>query len=132
MPGVIDPELMQANELPPVWAPVQWEQSEAELAAEIDRNASANLLLNSDVPEAVLRLLLNETDSQVVYDPPDGYNAEEQGEWDGEIMSFAFLRPMKLEHVQRGRESLEVVYNFGSRGHWRLEIGPERVLIERV
>jgi hypothetical protein len=132
MPGIIDHEVMQANELPPVWAPVQWEQSEAELSVEIDRNASANLLFNSDAPEAVLRLLLNETDSTVAYDPPHGYKPEEQGEWDPEVMTFAFLRPMKLEHIERGRDVLVLLYDFGSRGHWRLEIGPERVLIERV
>lgn len=132
MPGIMDPELMHADELPAVWAPVQWEQSEKEHSTEIDRNASANLLFNSDVPEAVLRLLLNETDSQVVYEPPKGYNPEEQGEWDSEIMTFAFLREIKLRQVIRESDSLVVVYDFGSRGTWRMEISPERMILERV
>ncbi len=132
MPGVIDPETLHVDELPGVWSPVQWEQTREEQAKEIEDQAEASLLRNVDIPETILRLLLNETDIENLYAPPDGYNPEEQGEWDESLITFAFTRPVRLESIKRGRDFLEVVYNFGDRGYWSFEIQPEKVVIQRV
>ena len=132
MPGVIDPETLHVDHLPGVWAPVQWEQTEMERAQEIEAQAAASLLANVDIPEAMLRLLLNETDVEICYEPPEGYNPEEQGEWDENLLTFAFKRPVRLERVERSWNRLTAVYNFGDRGIWAFEIEPERVNIERI
>ncbi len=132
MPGVIIPETLHVDELPGVWSPVQWEQTREEQAQEIEAQAESSLLRNIDIPETILRLLLNETDVENLYAPPQGYDLEEQGEWDPELISFAFVRPVKLESVKRGQDYLEVVYSFGDRGSWSFEIHPEKVVIQRI
>ena len=132
MPGVIDPETLHVDELPGVWSPVQWELTREERAQEVETQAEASLLRNIDIPETILRLLLNETDVELVYAPPDDYDPEEQGEWDPNMLTFAFLRPVKLEAIKRGPDYLEVVYNFADRGRWSFEIQPEKVTIQRI
>lgn len=133
MPSIIDFETMAADELPSIWSPyIPPDLSESDRLAELDRQSAANLIFNSDVPEAVLRLLLNECDVEPAYEPPKGYDPDEQGEWDADIFSLVFTRPIRLEHIQRKPDRLIVIYDFGSRGHWRLEIEAERVVIERV
>jgi len=132
MPGVIDPETLHVDDLPGVWAPVQWEQTETERAAEVEAQAAASLLANVDIPEAMLRLLLNEVDVKLSYGPPEGYRPEEQGEWDDNLLTFAFKQPMKLERVERSENRLVAIYNFADRGVWAFEIEPERVSIERI
>jgi len=134
MPSVIDPETIHIDEFPGVWAPVQWEQTEEERASELEAQASAGLLANVDIPEAILRLLLNETAAELVFAPPEGYDPEEQGEWDETILTFAFRRPIRLEHTDYdlflGRRIVE--YNFHELGHWRFQIEAEKVVIERI
>lgn len=132
MPGVIDPETLHVDDLPGVWAPVQWEQTPEERAAEIENQARASLLANVDVPEAILRLLLNETEADTVYAPPEGYQTEQQGDWDDTLITFAFKRPIRLTRVEREPERLVVEYQFANLGYWLLTIEPERVTIERI
>lgn len=132
MPGVIDPETMPVDELPGVWAPVQWVQSELERAAEIDNQARASLLAAVDVPEAVLRLVLNETDAEQTYDPPPGYQPDQQGDWDPDLITFAFRRPLRLVQADRKRDELTVEYDFGALGRWLFTIAPERLILERI
>lgn len=132
MPGVIDPETMHVDDLPGVWAPVQWEQTPEERAAEIENQARASLLANIDIPEAILRLLLNETDADTVYAPPEGYQPEQQGDWDDTLITFAFKRPMRLTRVEREPDRLVVEYQFDNLGYWLLTIEAERVTIERI
>ncbi len=62
MPIDIDPETINADELPGIWSPVQWELTEEERIMELENQARSNLLYAVDVPEAILRLLLNETE----------------------------------------------------------------------
>ena len=132
MPGVIDPETIQADELPGVWAPVQWDQTEEERAAEIETQAAASLPMTVDIPEAILRLLLNETEIEQVFDPPKGYRPEEQGEWDPETITFSFRRPIRLASLTREPGTLIAEYDFGDLGHWLFEITPERMTMERI
>jgi hypothetical protein len=132
MPAVIDPETMSVDELPGVWAPVQWEQTEEDRAVEIDHQAAASLLANVDVPEAILRLLLNETEAEETYGPPPGYKPDQQGEWDPGLITFAFRRPLRLVQVDRMPNTLTIEYDFVDLGHWVFEITPERVIIERI
>ena len=132
MPGIIDPETMHVDELPGVWAPVQWEQTPEERAAEVEAQASASLLANVDIPEAILRLLLNETAADVVYAPPEGYNPQEQGEWDDSLITFAFNRSIQMRKLERSPERLVMEYRVNDLGWWRVTIEPYQAVIEKI
>jgi hypothetical protein len=133
MPSIIDPETMPVDDLPGVWSPVlPPDLTERERLELLDSQSAANLLYNVNIPEAILRLLLNETEIEPAYDPPKGYDPEQQGEWDPEIFTLAFKKPVQLDHLQRTPQQIVAVYDFGPLGHWRFEIEAERVLIERV
>ena len=132
MTSIIEPELINADELPGIWSPVQWELTPEEQATEIEDQARASLLWSVDVPEAMLRFLLRETDIERAYDPPSGYNAEQQGEWDEEIITFQFKRPIKLLKVEREQDYLYVEYDFREQGIWAMSIEPENMTITRI
>lgn len=132
MPGIIDPETMHIDELPGVWAPVQWVQTPEERNREVEEQAKASLLATVDVPEAILRLLLNETGCDVVYAPPPGYDPAEQGDWDDTLITFSFDRQLRLRRLERNPERLVAEYQFENLGWWRFVIEPERVTIERI
>ena len=101
MPDIIDPQTMNADDLPGIWSPVQWELTEKERINELHTQATASLLWAVDVPEAILRLLLSETDIERALVPPQSYNADLQGEWDENLVTFAFKRPIKLVKAER-------------------------------
>jgi len=132
MPSVIDPQTIHVDELPAVWSPVQWKLTEEERVEAVNEQATASLLWTMDAPEAILRLLLNETEIQRLYQAPEDYDPEEQGEWDKEILTFGPYRPMKLIEVEREPEYLRLVYNCGDLGNWEFNIEPESVTIERI
>ena len=62
MPGIIDPLTFHVDDLPGIWSPVQWEQTKEEQIMELETQAAASLMLSVDIPEAMLRLILNETE----------------------------------------------------------------------
>ena len=132
MPSVIDPETLYVDDLPAIWSPVQWELTEEERIQAVEEQATASLLWTMDAPETILRLLLDETGIQRLYDSPKDYNPQEQGDWDKSLITFGPARPIKLESVERTPARLELVYDFGDRGHWEFIIEPERVSIERI
>jgi len=132
MPSIIDPETIHADELPPIWSPVQWELSEEERVNAINEQAVASLLWSMDAPEAVLRLLLSETEIKRLHQQPEGYDPAEQGEWDPGILTFGPYRSMKLIEVERERDYLRLVYHCGDLGYWEIEIEPEKVTIQRI
>lgn len=132
MPIDIDPETINIDTLPGIWSPVQWDLSEEEHVIELDNQATASLLFAVDVPEAVLRLFLNEYEIARAFAPPDGYNPEDQGEWDHDLLTFQFKRPLKLVKVERERDNLYVEYDFYDLGRWVFEIQPNSVQIRRV
>ena len=132
MPSVIDPQTIHLDELPPIWSPVQWDLTEEERIEAINEQATASLLWTMDAPEAILRLLLNETEIKRLYHAPDDYDPVEQGEWDEEIMTFGAYRSMKLVEVEREPDYLRLVYNFDDLGYWEFMIEPEKVTIERI
>jgi hypothetical protein len=132
MSGIIDYETMNVDDLPGIWSPVQWELTEDERINEIENQAAASLLSVVDAPEAILRLLLSETNIERAYDPPDGYRPEEQGEWDANLVTFQFSRPIHMVNVQRGLDSLFIEYDFGDLGHWVMVVEAEKVSIERI
>ena len=132
MTAVIVPETINVDSLPGIWSPVQWELTEEERLAELDQQATASLLWAVDAPEAILRLLLDETAIERAYEPPEGYDPEQQGEWDESTLTFAFKRGARLESVEREGDSLVVIYNLEGAGYWELEITPERVVIQRI
>jgi hypothetical protein len=132
MAGVILAENIQVDNLPGIWSPVQWDLSEEERAQEIEDQATASLLWSVDIPEAILRLLVGETEIDRALEPPEGYDPEKQGDWDSGLLTFAFKRPIRLEGLERERDRLKVVYKLEGAGYWEIDIGPERVVIERV
>lgn len=132
MPGVIDPETMNADGLPGIWSPVQWELTDEERAQELETQTTASLLWSVDVPEAILRLLLQETEIERLFEPPEDYDPSDQGEWDEELVTFGFRKPIKLIKVEREPNYLYLEYKFGDLGYWYIEIEPEKVTISRI
>lgn len=132
MPSIIDPETMNVDELPGIWTPVQWPQTKEERMEEQEIQATASLLFAVDAPEAILRLLLTETEIQRAFDPPAGFDPEQQGDWNPDLVTYQFERPIQLEKVERSQDRLYVEYKFGELGSWALEIEPERVQIYRL
>jgi hypothetical protein len=132
MPIDIEPETINVDQLPGIWSPVQWELTEEEHIQELDNQATASLLFAVDVPEAVLRLLLNEYAIERAFEPPHGYDPEEQGEWNEDLLTFQFRRPLELVDVHRERDYLSIMYDFREFGKWSFEIQPNKVTIERV
>ena len=132
MPGFIDPQFTNASNLPTIWSPVQWELTDAQRMNELDNQATASLLWSADIPEAVLRLLLNETEIERAYEPPEGYDPEQQGEWDESLTTFQFKRSIQIEKFEQRSDGVYIEYNFGGLGHWAIDITPEEVNIQRL
>ena len=132
MPGIIDPETMPIDELPGIWSPVQWELTEEERNAEIEEQAAASLLWTVNAPETILRLLLSATEIQRSYGPPEGYDPQQQGEWNDELVTFQFTRAARLLKVERERDHLYIEYKIEDLGTWAVEIEPEAVNIWRL
>lgn len=132
MPSVIDTLALDVNELPAVWSPVQWELTEDERVQELENQASASLLWAADAPEAILRLLLGETEIERAHEPPEGYDPEQQGDWDNDLLTFQYRRPMRLLKCVRGTDSLHIEYQFSELGRWAFDIGPDKVSITRI
>ena len=132
MPSIIDPQTIHVDVLPAIWSPVQWELTEEERVEAINEQATASLLWTMDAPKAILRLLLGETEIQRLYQAPEDYDPEEQGEWDEEILTFSPYRSMKLIEVEREPDFLRLVYNFGDLGYWEFMIESEMVSVERI
>ena len=131
MPGVIDPETMNADGLAGIWSPVQWELTDEERIREVETQATASLLWSVVVPEAILRLLLQESAIERLFEPPENYDPEEQGEWDNKLVTFGFQKPIELVKMEREQNYLYLEYKFGDFGYWYIEIEPEKVTIKR-
>jgi hypothetical protein len=132
MPSVIDPETMHVDSLPVVWSPVQSSLTEEERTREVEEQATASLLWAADAPETILRLLLGETAIARAFEPPQGYDPEQQGEWDPELVTFTFARPSRLLTEERQPDRLALEYTLEGAGYWRLEITPDSVSISRL
>lgn len=132
MPRIIDAETLYIDDIPGIWSPVQWELNSQERAQELEEQATASLLRAVNIPEAILRMLLNETEIERAYQPPPGYDPEQQGEWDDSLVTFQFKRPMRLERVEREGDYLYVEYNFGDLGYWAFEIEAEEFTLQRL
>jgi hypothetical protein len=132
MPYDIDPETIHIDELPGIWSPIQWEMSDLERLQEMEMQATASLISCVDVPEAVLRLLLNETTIERAFDPPQGYDPEEQGEWDPDIITYQFNRRVQLIKVEREENYLYLEYKVEDLGYWAIEIETDQVNIYRI
>lgn len=132
MPGIIDTETMYVDDLPTVWSPVQSELSPEDHAVELEEQATASLLWSSPAPEQILRVLLDETSIKRIVEPPSGYDPEIQGDWDPELLTFAFSRPLKLIREDRSPEGLVLEYKFEGAGYWMFEMTPDTVTIGRI
>jgi len=132
MPINIDPDTINIDNLPGIWSPVQWEMTEEERVYELESQAAASLMDSVDIPEAILRLFLNETAIKRAFSPPEGYDPELQGEWDISLVTFEFRRPIKLISVERESDYLYLEYELTDLGKWAVEIEPDQVDIYRL
>lgn len=132
MPSIIDPLTINTDALPCIWSPVQWELTPEEHAQELEEQATASILWTADVPEAILRLLLNETKIERTFAPPEGYDPEKQGEWDVSLVTFNFKRKISLVKEERSPDRLYLEYMLDDLGTWAIEIQPENVSISRI
>jgi len=132
MPNVIDPETMNVDELPGIWSPVQWDLSEEERNNELEEQATASLLWAVDVPEAILRLLLDECAIERAFEPPKGYDPEQQGDWDESLLTFQFKREIQFRKVEREKEYLYLEYKIEDLGYWAFEIQPEQISLYKI
>lgn len=132
MPAFIDAELMHVDDLPGIWSPIQWDITEEERVVEVEEQARASLLAAVDLPEAILRGLLGETEVERAYGAPEGYDPAQQGEWDDQIITFQFKRPIILLKCERKPGSLYVEYDFHESGRWQIEIGEYSFKINRM
>ena len=132
MPIDIDPETINADPLPGIWSPVQWETSEDEQIVELEQQAMASLLWIVDVPETILRLLLDENGIEQAFKPPKGFDPEMQGEWDNEMVTFKFKRSIELVQSERSHDHLYLEYKIEDFGTWALEIEKDKVSIYRI
>jgi hypothetical protein len=132
MPKDIDPQTINADNLPGIWSPIQWELSEGEQLMELEEQSIASLLFSVDPPEAILRLLLNEYAIERAYEPPKGFDPELQGDWDSELVTFKFKRAITLNRIERDPENLYLEYKVEDLGTWILEISNDNVDIYRL
>jgi hypothetical protein len=139
MPGAIDFETMDVDELTPVWWPSDAELTPEQYDSVVRQEARAHLLTMLGVPEAVLRLLVRETEvSRVARDVVGQGDFEVEAETDAETDaefppdSFEFSRPIVADTVEMTRDGLLVVYRLEGSGTWRMFLESERVTIERV
>jgi hypothetical protein len=132
MPKDIDPQTINADNLPGIWSPIQWELSEGEQLMELEEQSIASLLFSVDPPEAILRLLLNEYAIERAHEPPKGFDPELQGDWDSELVTFKFKRAITLNRIERDPENLYLEYKVEDLGTWILEISNDNVDIYRL
>jgi len=132
MPIDIDPETINADPLPGIWSPVQWEMNEEEQIVELEQQAIASLLWIVDLPETILRLLLDETGIERAFKPPKGFDPDLQGEWDNELVTFKFKRAFALVNAERTHDHLYLEYKIEDLGTWAFEIESDKVSIYRV
>ena len=131
MPIDIDPETINADKLPGIWSPVQWEMSEDEQIVELEQTAIASLLWIVDIPETIIRLLLDENGIEQAYKPPKGFDPDMQGEWDNDMVTFKFKRTIELVNSERSHDHLYLEYKIEDLGTWVFEIESDNVNIYR-
>jgi hypothetical protein len=132
MQSELEPESFEVNELPTVWSPAQWEVTPEEQAVEDEEQATASMIMNADIPEAILRLLLHETEVEQAFEPPYGYQPQAQGEWDYSLKTYQFKSAIRLVNVERKEGYLSIEYDFGDNGHWVVEIDTDECNIYKV
>lgn len=132
MPGLIEPETIAADDLPTLWSPIQEPLDDEEHARELEEQATASLLWAAPVAEQILRVLLNEAEVEAVTEPPPGYDPDVQGEWDPDVLTFAFKRPIRRTREDRSSERLVLEYRLEGAGDWLLEITPEGMTLGRI
>jgi hypothetical protein len=132
MPKIVIPENIHVDDIPGIWSPVQWELTDEERILELETQATASLLQTVDAPEAILRLLLEETEIERLFKPPKDYDPEQQGEWDPDLITFHFRRAFTPVQIQRQDDHLYVEYKVENLGYWTVDIKPDEVRISRI
>ena len=84
-----------------------------------------------DVPEPILRLLLDENGIEQTFKPPKGYDPSIQGEWDDNLVTFKFKRNIELIKSERSHNYLYLEYKVEDFGTWVFEIETDKVNIYR-
>ncbi|NIM93892.1 MAG: hypothetical protein GTO18_09305 [Anaerolineales bacterium] len=92
----------------------------------------ASLIWAICIPEAILRLLLNEMAFERTLEPPPGYDPSVQGSWDETYATYTFRRAIRITEYSRDVNRLLVDYDFGSLGRWKVDIQPKEVTIRKI
>ena len=88
-------------------------------------------MASAHIAEAVLRMLYGETEIERVFNPPQGYNPEVQGDWDDQLVTFAFQRRVEKISEERDDESMRLEYRMEGCGQYSIEITAEGFSIEK-
>jgi hypothetical protein len=132
MSGYLDPLTFPVLDVPAIWCPEKEKLMGNPLAASIEEQAQASLLASADPVEAILRMLFGETEVERIFEPPQGYNPELQGDWDDEQVTFVFRRKVEKTSAERGEELLRMEYRVEGCGAYSVEIMPESFSIEKI
>lgn len=132
LPKIIDPQTIPVADLPGVWTPGPKMMTPEDRVNAVEAQAQTALLWTIDHPETLLRLLLGETAITRTHEPPRGYDAELQGEWDHDAVAYKFKREMHVTSIEREPDYLYVEYEVKEIGRWSIEISPEEVNISRI
>lgn len=131
MSGYLDPLTFPVLNVPAIWCPQKEKEMGNHLAESIEEQAQASLLASADIVEAVLRILDGETGIERVFNPPQGYNPEVQGDWDDQLVTFAFRRRVEKIREERDDELLRMEYRMEGCGQYSIEITAEGFSIEK-
>jgi secreted PhoX family phosphatase len=131
MPSYLDPLTFPVLDVPAIWCPEKERVLGNSLAVSIEAQAKASLLASADTVESILRLLFDEAEIDRVFEPPQGYNPEVQGDWDDQQVTFVFRRRVEKISEERDNESLRMEYRMEGCGQYRVEITSESFSIEK-
>jgi hypothetical protein len=127
----LDPLTFPTIPLPAVWSPVREKSDGNPLALQIEEQAKGSLLVTADTLESVLRLLLGVTEVERVFSPPDGYDAEQQGEWDEDAVTFAFTRGIRILSESRSADELSLRYEVEGLGTYTVAVTADGLDVRR-
>jgi hypothetical protein len=118
----LDPLTFPTIRVPAVWTPIKEKSDANPLALQIHEQAKASLLISADIMESILRLLLGETEVERVFTPPKGYDEEQQGAWDTDAITFAFVRSVRIKSENRDAGKLLMQYEVEGKGDYYVEL----------
>jgi hypothetical protein len=132
MTSEFDPLTFPTFSVPAIWTYQKPPEGGQEFGNYLEAQALNGLIGTSDIFEVMLRLLLGLTDIERIYEPPEEYDPEIQGEWDDSIITFAFTKKVKPVEERRGEGVLTSEYIVEGSGSYRVELEYEKLTIQKI